>query len=115
MLRALDVKEDGLIHYQQFIEIGSSPRFEVSHLSLLAIDVLLGIMICKKSEVNLLQSEEEFQYLAFLILNHDEMHIFVKEFEEQCSDADEYNDFKLKTNKVIKILESVSGGMLSLC
>ncbi len=60
MLETLDVQEDGLIQWDYFIEITT--------------EVLLGMMMVRKTEIKFSNALEEYVFLSDLMLFNDSMH-----------------------------------------
>ncbi len=66
MLDKLDVQRDGLIQWDYFIEITT--------------EVLLGMMMVRKTEIKFSNAQEEYVFLSDLMLFNDSMHMFISKF-----------------------------------
>jgi len=84
MLARLDVSEEGLIPWSNYTEITT--------------EVLLGMMMVRKTEIKFKNAEEEYFFLSDLMLFGDSLHMFVKRFKDKCEevDYDNYGTLSLK-------------------
>jgi hypothetical protein len=93
MLAKLDVQKDGLIQWENFIQITT--------------EVLLGMMMVRKTEIKFSNAQEEYLFLSDLMLFNDPMHEFISNFTRMCKENDTYGDKILPMKKILEIIDKV--------
>ena len=93
MLDKLDVQRDGLIQWENFIQITT--------------EVLLGMMMVRKTEIKFSNAQEEYLFLSDLMLFNDPMHEFIAKFQMYCKEKDSYGDKQLPIATMTGLIEQI--------